>query len=337
MAVVQPEQTAMSLSDLPSTTSIPRNNIGKIQLPANFVPTEFTVICGRGKARTNSIGNRRLKSIVNSFLKPYSEAKNRLEKSAIVSSIVGAIKHGGGNFVKCEFGIWWEVDDALAREKVGCLLRDYLHAQYRSSTKAKLAIRKARRTMAQESTSYLQNYDDAFARERASCLLRDSLHAQYRSSTKAKLAIRKARKTTALESTSNLPNYDTYLPQGSYTSNESQSRMLKDASSSTAEGIYCPSPSLSYQPMMQGTIGKNAYMTPVKSTTNCVQGSSYVQQQPSEGTSEYCSLFYKYIEQQRNLYNLILSTDPAPSCWNANNVRSGTSLQLFCRSHRNRY
>jgi hypothetical protein len=279
----------MSLSDLPSTTSIPRNNISKIQLPANFVPTEFTVICGRGKARTTSIGSRRLKSIVNSFLKPYSEAKNRLEKSAIVSSIVGAIKRGGGNFVKCENGTWWEVDDAYARGKVGCLFRDYLHAQYRSSTKAKRARRKAGEVSA-HSAFYLLNYV-------------------------------------------------TNLPQGSYTSNDSQSRMLKDASSSTAEEIYCPSPSpsLSYQPMMQGTIGQDAYMMPVKSATNCVQGSSYVQQQPSEGTSEYCSLFYKYIEKQRNLCNLILSTDTAPSCWNANNVRSGTSLQLFCRSHRNRY
>jgi hypothetical protein len=301
MAVFQPEQTAMSLSDLPSTTSIPRNNIGKILLPANFVPTEFTVICGRGKARTTSIGNRRLKYIINSFLKPYSEAKNRLEKSDIVSSIVGAIKRGGGNFVKCEDGIWWEVDDAYAKEKVGCLFRDYLHAQYRSSTKAKLAKRNARKTVAQESTLYLRN-----------CV--------------------------------------TYLHQGTYTSNDSQSSMLKYAStaerihrllndaSSTAEGFYrpCPIPNLSYQPMMQGTIGQDAYMMPVKSTTSCVQGSSYHQQQPFKGTSEYCSSFSNYIEQQRNRYHRIHSTDPG-DCWKANDVRSGTSLQLLLRSHRNRY
>jgi hypothetical protein len=240
----------MSLSDLPPTTSILRNKNSKIQLPANFIPTESTVICGRGKACTTSIGNRRLKSIVNSFLKPYSKAENKLDKSVIVSSIVGAIKRGGGNFVKYEDGIWWEVDDAFAREKIGCMLRDYLHTQYRSSAKAKVARRKARKTLAEESTFY----------------------------------------------------NDTYLHQGMNTRNHSQSSMRTstDASSSRAEEIYCPSPSVSHQPMMQGSIGQDAYMMPVDSMTNCVQVSSYDQQQSSKGMSEYCSLLSNYIEQQRN-------------------------------------
>jgi hypothetical protein len=250
VAVFQPEQTTMSLSDLPSKTSILRNKNCRIQLPANFIPTESTVICGRGKACTTSIGNRRLKSIINSFLKPYSKAKNKLDKSIIVSSIVGAIKLRGGNFVKNEDGIWWEVDDAFAREKIGCMLRDYLHTQYRSSAKAKLARKKASQTLEEESTFY----------------------------------------------------FDTYLHQGMNTSNHSQSSMRTstDASLSTAEEIYCPIPSVSHQPMMQGSIGQDAYMMPVESTTNCVQVSSYDQQQPSEGMSEYCSLFSNYIDQQRN-------------------------------------
>jgi hypothetical protein len=306
MAVFQPEQTAMSLSDLPSATSIPRNMNGKRQLPANFVPSVSTVICGRGKACTTSIGNRRLKSIVSSFLKPYSEAKNKVEKSAIVSTIVGAIKRGGGNFVKCEDGIWWEVDDAIAREKVGCLLRDYLHTQYRSSTKAKLARRKSLKTMAQESTfcydTYLHqgmntsNHSQSNMRTDASSSTAEEIYCPSSSLPYHSMM----QGTIAEESTL---YYDTYLRGlGSYASNDSQSSMLTDASSSTAEEIYRTSPSLSYQPMMQGTgtIGQDAYMMPVKSTTNCFQGSSYDQQQPSNGTSEYCSLFSNYIDQRRN-------------------------------------
>jgi hypothetical protein len=234
----------MSLSNLPSTTSILRNKNCKIQLPANFIPTESTVICGRGKACTTSIGNRRLKSIVNSFLKPYSEAINKLERSAIVSSIVGAIKRGGGNFVKCEDGIWWEVDDAFAREKIGCMLRDCLHIQYRSSAKAKLARRKARKPLVEESTFY----------------------------------------------------YDTYLHQGMNTSNQSPQSSMRTSTDAS---------SLSHQPMMQISIRQDAYMMPVESTTNCVQGSSYDQQQPSKGMSKYRSLFSNCIDQQRNRQYLI--------------------------------
>jgi hypothetical protein len=96
--------------------------------------------------------------------------------------------------------------------------------------------------------------------------------------------------------------YDADLQKGSYTGHDSQSSLLTDASSSTAEVIDCPRlPSLSYQHMlMQCTIGQDAYMMPVKSTTNCDQGSSYDPQQPSEGPSEYCSLFSNNNDQQRN-------------------------------------
>ena len=126
---------------------------GKRLLPSNFVPSQYSVICGRGKACTSAAGNRRLRAIINKHLQPYSEAKTKLEKSAIVSTIVDLVKKctTEGGFVKFEEGKWWEVEDSVAREKVGCILRDCLHTQYRSSTKAKLARRRAK--MAPDDTS----------------------------------------------------------------------------------------------------------------------------------------------------------------------------------------
>jgi hypothetical protein len=138
------------------SASIPRTtNNGKSKLPQDFLPSPQAVICGRGKACSSSPGNKSLKRIINSFLKPYSKARNKLEKSAIVSSIVGSIKQAAPNgaFIKFESGIWWEVEDGVAREKVGCLLRDSLHTQYRSSTKAKLARRRAQNKVAGDELS----------------------------------------------------------------------------------------------------------------------------------------------------------------------------------------
>jgi hypothetical protein len=43
--------------------------------------------------------------------------------------------------VACCFHDRWEVDAGFAREKVGSLLRDRLHSQYKSSSKAKMARR----------------------------------------------------------------------------------------------------------------------------------------------------------------------------------------------------
>jgi hypothetical protein len=136
---------------------IPRKKNGKIRLPSGFLPETNSVICGRGKACTTAAGNRRLSVIVEHHLNAYSDAKTKVEKSSIVSKIMEATKQGKirGCFVRYEEGAWWEVDESVAREKVGSLLRDSLHTQYRSSTKSKLARRKARNTINERSSSAL--------------------------------------------------------------------------------------------------------------------------------------------------------------------------------------
>jgi hypothetical protein len=58
----------------------------KVQLSADFEPTEYTVILGRGRGRgrcTESIGNRHLKSVVQRHLQDYLEAPGKLEKTIV--------------------------------------------------------------------------------------------------------------------------------------------------------------------------------------------------------------------------------------------------------------
>lgn len=135
-----------------SLYSSPRNDrLGKRQLPVDFVPDSTSVICGRGKACTASPGNKRLKAIVESFIGKYSEATTKTEKTNTVNMIMDAVQgkdRDKGIFVRQHNGFWWEVEDAVAREKVGCLIRDCLHTQYRSSSKAKFLNKKRRSQMA---------------------------------------------------------------------------------------------------------------------------------------------------------------------------------------------
>jgi hypothetical protein len=122
-----------------------KNNSKKTSMPPNYVPPKTAVICGRGKVCTSNPGNRKLRSLIKEFLQSYGKATNKVEKTEIVSSIMDSIKKDCGDqpaFVKEERGTWWEVDDAFAREKIGCIFRDSLFTKYRSSTKAKLARRK---------------------------------------------------------------------------------------------------------------------------------------------------------------------------------------------------
>lgn len=119
-----------------------------VRLPNDFQPEKYAVLCGRGSKCTKSLGNKRLKQMVNENLTAYSMANNKVDKSTIVTNIIDNVKRfaPSGAFVKYEAGFWWEVEDAFAREKIGCMFRDSLHTQYRSSTKAKLA--RKRRAMA---------------------------------------------------------------------------------------------------------------------------------------------------------------------------------------------
>ena len=114
----------------------------KTKLAYDFIPGPYTVICGRGRLCTESPGNRYLKTLIHKNLDAYSKAKTKAEKSEIVATILLDVREKSplGAFVKqTEDGLagWWEVGDSFAREKIGCIFRDVLHTQYKSSTKSK--------------------------------------------------------------------------------------------------------------------------------------------------------------------------------------------------------
>lgn len=93
----------------------PKTNV----LPADFTPTQWTVQLGRGRC-SESVGNRRMRLVVKNHLKEYSEAKEKLQKSFVVSRVMKIIREASpvGAFVKFEKGRWYEVDERAAREKV---------------------------------------------------------------------------------------------------------------------------------------------------------------------------------------------------------------------------
>jgi hypothetical protein len=115
------------------------------KLGVDFQPSDYSVLCCRGKDSVNHVGNRRFRIISSMYVEKYSRADTKTAKSVIVSEIITAIRQAGGNFCRRKRGTWFEVGDHYAREKVSALLRDLLHAQYRSSNKSKIAIRKARK------------------------------------------------------------------------------------------------------------------------------------------------------------------------------------------------
>jgi hypothetical protein len=112
------------------------------QLGVDFQPSEYSVICGRGKTSYDHTGNHRLRVLAGMFVENYSLTGCNKHKSAMASHIVTMTREKGGSFCKYEQGAWFEVGDHFAREKVSAMFRDMLHTQYRSSAKAKTARRR---------------------------------------------------------------------------------------------------------------------------------------------------------------------------------------------------
>ena len=139
--------TAQEIRFLDSTITI-RGHSSPSQLPADFVPSSWSVLCGRGKAALSSTGNLRLKVLIQTKLPLYAAAQNKMEKTLIVSGIVDTVRSAAqeGAFVKLDNRTkrYIEIGDAAAREKVGQLFREMLAQQDPEKIQKRKDARKAR-------------------------------------------------------------------------------------------------------------------------------------------------------------------------------------------------
>lgn len=123
------------------TISSPYEEEKIVLLPEDFVPGPNHVVCAQGKGFWEHEGNKKYRAIIVLATKKYEATNSKFEKTLIVSEIVESVREAtpSGSFVKKDkaIGCWVEVSEHFAREKVGQSLRDSLHSDYRSSTKAK--------------------------------------------------------------------------------------------------------------------------------------------------------------------------------------------------------
>jgi hypothetical protein len=163
------ERSSASEPSASASASSSPSRTWRLQLGIDFQPSEYSVICGRGKASYDHTGNLRLRTLASKFVEKYSLTGCKKHKSTIASHIVAITREKGGRFCKYEQGAWFEVGDHFAREKVGGMFRDMLYTQYRSSAMAKTARRriqiKRTKTQTQKSSQQLidrtEEWDDS--------------------------------------------------------------------------------------------------------------------------------------------------------------------------------
>lgn len=94
-------------------------------------PGLYDVICNsRNRASFDHVGNRRFRVIIENHSLSYSKARSKLDKSAIVTSIMRTIQDAGGNFIRKSHKAvnhhnkWEILPIAQTKEKIGHTLRD---------------------------------------------------------------------------------------------------------------------------------------------------------------------------------------------------------------------
>ena len=137
-----------------------------------FTPSSSDVVVGTGReAKLHSGNDTFLELLKHDYLKKYSSAKCKLEKTMIISEIVNAVRERSPTqtgFVKRTQDGWYQVEDHLAREKVSQSLRNLLHNQYRSSVKSKKQRRCMMRQEIDNSVDAMLNTSQSFLSRRIS-------------------------------------------------------------------------------------------------------------------------------------------------------------------------
>ena len=87
-------------------------------------PSEYDVVCGRGKGSYNRPGNKRFRAIAQEYVPEYLAARSRLDKSSVLNKIVHVVQENGRFLKYSKKEGWFVISHELAREKVGHAIRE---------------------------------------------------------------------------------------------------------------------------------------------------------------------------------------------------------------------
>jgi hypothetical protein len=127
----------------------------KVVLPADFHPLPKTVVSGHKRIWRECPGNLYLKEAAHKFIPTYLAAKNKDEKSHVVTGILRIIHDECpmGAFVQVKDGHFYEVEDLFARDKIAGVLHDLLPNHYRTAIRSRCEHRAWKKAAAKKTHS----------------------------------------------------------------------------------------------------------------------------------------------------------------------------------------
>jgi hypothetical protein len=110
------------------------------------IPLHSDVLLGRGKPIQQHAGNLRLQAIVDEYVLEYHKLKSKHDKTALAQRVVRMVKTASARFLSKDNGIWMEVPDEVAREKVSGLFRTRYRTGYPKEASVKASMNNMKST-----------------------------------------------------------------------------------------------------------------------------------------------------------------------------------------------
>ena len=127
---IQPQQAHQSTpsSNKSTTAEIPEANsappaVTHCSSSSIDVPNKFDILCGQSRICATHTGNCRFQVVLDIYAPKYENISSKQEKMALTKEIVECIHMAGGKFLKYKDGVWEEISDVMARDKVSHALR----------------------------------------------------------------------------------------------------------------------------------------------------------------------------------------------------------------------
>lgn len=124
--------TKSSQPPLPVTPDNNKNRAKKLKEPVREgcdeptrvgVPSKFDILCGQSRICAGHTGNRRFQVVLDIYAPRYDASTTKQEKMTLTKEIVCCIHAAGGRFLRYDEGLWEEISDVTARDKVSHALR----------------------------------------------------------------------------------------------------------------------------------------------------------------------------------------------------------------------
>lgn len=97
-------------------------------MPLSFEPAPMDIVCGRGCANATRAGNRFFGAAVEAHLQEYRNARNRTDKSLVVTAVMKQMQDAGSRFLKMDKTAdrWRVMTRQEAHNKTGHAIRDMI-------------------------------------------------------------------------------------------------------------------------------------------------------------------------------------------------------------------